>query len=508
MSTTTSTGAHILAYTYPASGHIIPLLDLTHQLLRRGLTVTVVVIPTNLSLLQPLLSLHPSSLHPLVLPAPEPPTPSWKSRMAKDQAMRDLHYPLLLNWFHSHISPPIAIISDFFLGWTHHLAKQLGLPRVVFSPSGASGLSVLFSLWRDLPKNEDPEDMDFQVLLPKIPNSPLYPWRQLPNQYKNCKEGDPDWEFSKNNMLDNFASWGLVVNSFTELERVYLDHLRTELGHERVWAVGPLLPLVDDMVGSSSRGGSSSIPCEQVMAWLNSRNDNSVVYVCFGSRTTLNTKQMDVLASALEQSRVEFILCVRGLDERHVGVIPDGFEDRVEGRGLVIKGWAPQVAILKHLAVGAFLTHCGWNSVLEGISAGRNYTLLRVYVSSHSQAGGTHQLWVPSAVREKQHAPVTGCSFSSAGVVMLTWPMGSDQFTNAKLLVDQLGVGILAGENIENIPEPSKLAHLLVESVSATRLERVRVKELSEAALGSIKGGSSDKDLDEFVERLPRCCQN
>ena len=129
----------------------------------------------------------------------------------------------------------------------------------------------------------------------------------------------------------------------------------------------------------------------------------------------------------------------------------------------MIKGWAPQVAILKHRAVGAFLTHCGWNSVLEGITA---------------------------------------------GVVMLTWPMAADQFTNAKLLVDQLGVGIRAGENIENIPEPSKLAHLLVESVSATRLERVRVKELSDAALLSIKGGSSHKDLDEFVERLLRCCQN
>ena len=305
--------------------------------------------------------------------------------------------------------------------------------------------------------------MDFQVLLPKIPNSPVYPWRQLPSQYKNCEEGDPDWEFSKNNMLDNFASWGLVVNSFTELERVYLDHLRTELGHDRVWAVGPLLPLEDDVVGSSSRGGSSSIPCEQVMAWLNSRNDNSVVYVCFGTRTTLNTKQMDVLVSALEQSGVEFILCVRGFDERHVGVIHDGFEERAEGRGLVIKGWAPQVAILKHRAVGAFLTHCGWNSVLEGITA---------------------------------------------GVVMLTWPMAADQFTNAKLLVDQLGVGIRAGENIENIPEPSKLAHLLVESVSATKLERVQVKELSDAALLSIKGGSSHKDLDEFVERLLRCCQN
>ena len=461
----TATGAHILVYTYPASGHIIPLLDLTHRLLRRGHTITVVVLPTDLPLLQPLLSLHPSSLHPLVLPAPERPTPSWKSRMAKDQARRDLHYPLLLNWFHSHLSPPIAIISDFFLGWTHHLAKQLGLPRVIFSPSGASGLSVLFSLWRDLPKNEDPEGMNFQVLFPRIPNSPVYPWWQLPHRYKNSKEGDPDWQFNKNNMLDNFASWGLVVNSFTELERVYLEHLSTELGHDRVWAVGPLLPLEDDAIGSSNRGGSSSIPCEQVMTWLDSRPDSSVEYVCFGSRTTLNTKQMDVLVSALDQSGVQFIFCVRGSDDRHVGldddigVIPDGFEDRVEGRGLVIKGWAPQVAILRHRAVGAFLTHCGWNSVLEGITA---------------------------------------------EVVMLTWPMGAEQFANAKLLVDELGVGIRAGESVENIPESSELARLLVESVSVTRPERVRVKGLSDASLGAIKGGSSDKDLDEFVERLTR----
>ena len=98
------------------------------------------------------------------------------------------------------------------------------------------------------------------------------------------------------------ASWGLVVNSFIELERVYLEHLSTKLGHDRVWFVGPLLPLEDDVIGSSNRGGSSLIPCAQAMTWLDSLHDSSVVYVCFGSRTTLTTKQMDVLVSALDQS--------------------------------------------------------------------------------------------------------------------------------------------------------------------------------------------------------------
>jgi|UniRef100_A0A2N9F441 hypothetical protein len=455
--TTTTTGPHILAYSYPASSHIIPLLDLTRQLLTRGLTVTVLVTPNSLTLLQPLLSIHLSSLHPLVLPAAQP-QPSWNSRIEKDRAIRDLHYPLLINWFHSHPSPPVAIVSDFFLGWTHHLAKELGIPRVVFSPSGAFALSVLYSLWRDVPKIDD--DINF----PKIPHSPIFPWRQITAHYTNGKEGEPNWEFSRSCILDDIASWGLIFNSFAELERVYVDHLRTELGHDRVWAVGPLLPLEDDVAGFNNRGGSSSVPCDQVMTWLDARPDNSIVYVCFGSRTSLNTKQIEVLASALEISGVQFILCVRnGSDEGRVdvdrGEIPDGFEDRVEGKGFVIKGWAPQVAILKHRAVGAFLTHCGWNSVLEGVTAGK---------------------------------------------VMLTWPMGSDQYTNAKLLVDQLGVGIRVAEDTENIPESIEMARLLVESVSVTRPERVRVKELSGAALGAIKGGSSDKDLDGFVKLLPR----
>ena len=73
------------------------------------------------------------------------------------------------------------------------------------------------------------------------------------------------------------------------------------------------------------------------------------------------------------------------------GMLPEGFEDPMARNGSVIKGWAPQVAILRQRAMEALVTHCGWNSVLEGLSV---------------------------------------------GVVMLTWPMGADQFTNAQLLVD------------------------------------------------------------------------
>nr|XP_023915069.1 UDP-glycosyltransferase 89B1-like [Quercus suber] len=457
MSTTESkTNLHIVAYPYPTAGHIIPLLDLTHLLLTRGLNVTVLVTPNNVHLLEPYLSTHPSSLKHLVLPAPDITPPPHKRLIANVRALRDLHYPILLQWFRSHPSPPVAIISDFFLGWTHHLACELKVPHLCFSPSGAFGMSVAFSMSRDPPKNNDPgEDINFLISLPKVPNSPTYPWWQIPPHHRNDLEADPDWEFHRNSKLANFESWGIVFNSFANLESVYFDHLKREVGHNRVWAVGPVLPLEGDLIGSATKGGASSVPCHELMTWLDVRLDNSVVYVCFGSRAVLTSKQLKVLASALECSGVYFILCARVPDDQDS--ILDGFRDRVGDRGLVIKGWAPQVAILRHRAVGSFLTHCGWNSVLEGLIS---------------------------------------------RVVMLTWPMGADQFTNALLLVDQLGVAIRAGEGTQNIPDSNELARLLVLSLDRIKRQNVRAKELSNAALSAVKGGSSDKDLDELIKQL------
>ncbi|KAJ7978791.1 UDP-glycosyltransferase [Quillaja saponaria] len=465
--TTTTTTQHILIYPFPTSGHIIPILDLTNQLLTRGhlLYVTVLVTPQNLPLLQPFLATHPSSLQYFLLPPPQYPNPNRNKLIAQVQNMRQLHYPLILQWFHSHPSQPVAIISDFFIGWTHQLASDLRIPRLVFSPSGVFALSIALSVWHDLPENTDPDNSNFTLTFPKFPNSPVYHWWQIPHLYREGRKGDPDWEFFRENFVANLESWGMVFNSFTELERVYFDHLKKELGHDRVWAVGPVLPpsREDNNAGPdpgpTNRGGSSSVPCDEVLTWLDARSEYSVVYVCFGSRTVLTIKQMEVLTVGLERSGVHFILSVIGPDAGgDHGVIPEDFEECVKGRGLVIKGWAPQVPILRHPAVGGFMTHCGWNSVLEGLAA---------------------------------------------GVVMLTWPMSADQFTNAKLLVEQLGVAIQGGEGTQIIPESGELAQKFVELVDGSKPERVRVRKLRDAAMDAVKeGGSSNKELAELIKRL------
>ncbi|XP_071693448.1 UDP-glycosyltransferase 89B2-like [Rutidosis leptorrhynchoides] len=454
---------HLLVYPFPISGHIIPLLDLTDLLLRRGITVTIVITTANLSLLDTLQSSHPTSLHKLHFPDPEPELEpeinrsSTHSLISRMIATRKLFDPIV-KWFESHHSPPVAIVSDFFLGWTNDLALHLGIRRVVFSPSGAFGLSIIQSLWRDVAEIKAQYvdgDENYSICLSDIPNSPEFRLWQMSQLWRDYDKGDSGFEFFRDGMMANMKSWGVVYNTFEGMEKVYIDHVKKQMGHNRVWAVGPLLPDEHGLIGSAGRGGPSTVPPHDLLTWLDKKVDDSVVYICFGSRFTLSEKQMIVLASAIELSKVDFILCVK---ESGSSFIPSGFEDRMMGRGFIIKGWAPQLAILRHRALGSFVTHCGWNSTLEGVAA---------------------------------------------GVMMLTWPMGADQFANAMLLVDQLGVGKRVCEGgPEIVPDTNELARLLDESLGDYTSERVKVKELSREANKAVKEGTSISDLNMFVNLL------
>lgn len=450
-------GAHLLLFPFPSSGHIIPILDLANQLLLRGLTITLLVTPENLKLLDPLLSTHPSTtLHTLLLPLPQlpntTPSPTLSSFVSKLQACFELSKPIL-DFFKSHESPPVAMISDFFLGWTNQLAAQLGIPRLVFWPSSAQHSLIMDATWRKLPFPEE----DKMVSFTDFPSPVVLPKWQVSELADHYKQGDPFWEGFKSNILSNIKSWGAVYNSFMDLEGAYVDYIKKEMRHERVFLVGPLLPQGDDKDESFKRGGSSVVQESKVITWLDSKTEKSVLYICFGSRTELSTKQTEALAAALEKSGVNFIWCVRGESSGH---ITKEFEDGVSGRGLIIRGWAPQVAILRHESVGAFLTHCGWNSILEGIAA---------------------------------------------GVLMLTWPMGADQFANAKHLIDeQLGVAEKACEGgKEMVPDVEELGELFIRAVRKDYPKREQVERLRDGAVKAVeKDGSSSKDLDSLIRHL------
>jgi UDP:flavonoid glycosyltransferase YjiC (YdhE family) len=174
------------------------------------------------------------------------------------------------------------------------------------------------------------------------------------------------------------------------------------------------------------------------------------------------------IALGLEASRQQFIWVVKREQNDQEEWLPEGFEQRMEGKGLIIRGWAPQLLILQHEAVGAFLTHCGWNSILEGVSA---------------------------------------------GVPMITWPLFEDQFSNEKLVTQILGIGVAVGaqksEDGSMKSEASVKREAIEKAVTKIMVDdeqeemRRKVFALGEMARSAVEeGGSSFTDLTALIEEL------
>ena len=122
-----------------------------------------------------------------------------------------------------------------------------------------------------------------------------------------------------------------------------------------------IVPLSLPLPPAGASGGDS--PC---VAWLGTKPRFSVVYVCFGTFAAISEEQLRELALGLEASGKPFLWVVRASG----WTPPEGWEERVGERGMLVRGWAPQMAILAHPAVGAFLMHCGSSSLLEAAAAG------------------------------------------------------------------------------------------------------------------------------------------
>ncbi|WCJ35766.1 UDP-Glycosyltransferase superfamily protein [Euphorbia peplus] len=451
---------HILVFPYPAQGHLLPLLDLTHQLCLRKFIITIITTPKNLTTLTPLLSAHPNNTHTLILPLPPHPKLPPGVENVKElgnagnlpitSALAKLYDPII-HWFRSHNNPPVALISDFFLGWTLRLANEISIPRFTFFSSGAFLVSVTACCWDLHGVVKGLELVDF----PELPGTPSFKEEELPSIFRLYKESDPDWELIKDGMMANLLSHGCIFNSLEVLEGGYLRHLKKKMGHERVYGVGPV----------SLLGPQKSLPVNgdptHVFDWLNGCPDGSVLYVCFGSQKSLNNQQMDALASGLEKSLARFIWILKtGQVNTACETLPDGFEERVRDRGRVIRGWAPQVGLLGHRAVGGFLSHCGWNSVLEGIVS---------------------------------------------GVVILAWPMEADQFVNEKLLVNDLGVAVRICKGGDTVPDSDESGRVIGEVMNGDVHDEKKKKAegLKREVVAAVeRGGRSLGELEELVNEL------
>lgn len=360
-------------------------------------------------------------------------------------------------------SPPDFFIPDIMFTWSEASAKRLGIPRLIFNPISIFDVCMIQAI-KSHPEAFPASDSDSDsgpYHIPGLPHPltlPIKPSPGFARVTETLVDGEKD-------------SHGVIVNSFAELDVEYTQHYEKLTGR-KVWHIGPTSLMVQKTVASTV--GDE----QECLSWLNSKEQDSVVYICFGSLCRLSDEQLFEIASGLEASGHQFLWVVhrKNNDKEENGDavvwLPQGFEERMrkENRGMLIKGWAPQPLILNHPATGGFLTHCGWNAVAEAISA---------------------------------------------GVPMITMPGFGDQYYNEKLITEVHGFGVEVGAKEWSLsPYDAKnkvvgreriekaVKRLMDDEEEATRI-RSKAKEMQEKAWKAVQeGGSSHKSLTALIDHL------
>uniref|UniRef100_A0A0E0JES5 UDP-glycosyltransferases domain-containing protein n=1 Tax=Oryza punctata TaxID=4537 RepID=A0A0E0JES5_ORYPU len=148
------------------------------------------------------------------------------------------------------------------------------------------------------------------------------------------------------------------MNSFQELETLYIESFEQRTG-KKVWTVGPICLCHRDGNAMAARGNKASMDEAKCLQWLDSKKTGSVIFVIFGSLASTAPQQLVELGLGLEASKKPFIWAIKaGNKSQEVEEwLAGGFEERVKDKGMIIRGWAPQVMILWHQAIGVFMTH-------------------------------------------------------------------------------------------------------------------------------------------------------
>nr|UYE91541.1 putative glycosyltransferase [Anoectochilus roxburghii] len=286
--------------------------------------------------------------------------------------------------------------------------------------------------------------------VPGAPPSLRLEITDIPVEIRNSVDQlKPTTQFMKSVGETDVGSWGVIVNSFMELEPpAYVELLESfyrQAGGGRTWLVGPLNLLAGDKAKNCSE--------TECIQWLDRQPEGSVVYIAFGTQASVSDEQLDEVASGLLQAGVRFLWVVRS--DTWVASIEAGDLGRIE------RGWVPQKEVLSHAAVGGFVSHCGWNSVLEALAA---------------------------------------------GVAVLAFPMMAEQSLNAKMVGDEIGIGLrLPAPGAGGVVGRKDVEEGVRELMGGEKGRRARkmAQEMAKKARDAVvEGGSSYLMMEKLLEEL------
>ncbi|RLM85343.1 putative UDP-rhamnose:rhamnosyltransferase 1 [Panicum miliaceum] len=401
--TTQAPPLHVVVLPWHAFGHIVPFLELAEQLARRGHFVTFVSAPRNIARLRPVPGLELSSRIRLValplpavdgLPAGAESTadvPPEKVELLK-VAFDGLAGPVASFLAEAsagggaggegHGRRPDWIILDFAHNWLPPVAEQHEVPCALFLIFPAPFVAFVGPKAANDAHPRTAEE-DFTVPPPWIPSPSstlafhLHEARPIARRFRQpnasgTSDMDRFWETEQRCRL-------LVCRSSREVDGPAICDLLPDLYGKPVLPSGLLAPY-DAAAVAAHHGAGAGDDDEVVMRWLDAQPARSVLYVAFGSEAPLTPELVREVALGLELAGVRFLWALReAAGGGGAGLLPAGFERRVAGRGALRVGWAPQVRVLAHAAVGAFMTHAGWSSLVEGLLFSHPFVMLPLF---------------------------------------------------------------------------------------------------------------------------------
>ncbi|XP_061349904.1 hydroquinone glucosyltransferase-like [Gastrolobium bilobum] len=346
-----------------------------------------------------------------------------------------------------------AFVVDFIGTDAFDVIREFNVPPYIFFPSTAMFLSFSFYV----PQLDKAVQCEFRDLPEpvQIPGCVPVHGKDLVDGAYHRNSDCYKWLLHHSKRFS--MAEGIIENSFYELEPETIEFLHSdEPGRPPIYPVGPLVNEDSPQTGD-----------EECLRWLDEQPRGSVIFVCFGSGGTLSSAQMNELALGLEMSEQRFLWVVKSPNEKIANAsyfivdshsdpfdfLPKGFVERTKERGLVVPSWAPQAQVLSHESIGGFLTHCGWNSILESVVN---------------------------------------------GVPLVAWPLYAEQTMNAVLVTQDMRVALRPKVNENGLVEREEIGSVvknLMEGEEGKKL-RYRMKDLKVAADKALgENGSSTKQI-------------
>ncbi|XP_031484714.1 UDP-glycosyltransferase 76B1-like [Nymphaea colorata] len=446
---------HLALFPFPLQGHITPMMQLASLLHSRGFSITIVHAHFN----APDPRNHPHFRFESFADGIDP-------DLVAGMGIMDQVYTII-----AHCEQPLVslmkriqsgdefvdcIVSDSLYSGGR-VAGELGLPWVVLRTNSPTsfmlfGSFVLLHQLGYLPV-KDPEAMIKELPPFRVKDLPIVEDNQTERFFKTMTE-----------VVDStLKSSAILMNSFDKLEQPALDWIRSRT-QAPVYLLGPLCATY-----SAANPGTMFQQDRSCLTWLDRHAHGSVIYISIGSVATMSPAELVELAQGLGDCQHPFLWVIRPgsvKSEESVRFL-DRFADETKDRGCMVK-WAPQTEVLAHPAVGVFMSHCGWNSTLESICAGKP---------------------------------------------MLCWPAFGDQKVNTRMICHVWGNGMEMGEKLESEKVKNSVRELIMGEKEGKKI-REKARLLQELALDSLKvGGSSHTAVNELKAHIsslnsPNCESN